>query len=136
MDNVKSSNGKKTLKIAALFLLISCGILSLVLTLRAGQNNHSIVLPLLFIGWVLSPFIMLIIATLIFKRSSVIMQTIIYWLMIVIAPCSLLGLSGVLSPVGTKPAAVFLIVPFISWVIITVVLIIGTLVQRKKAGKR
>ena len=96
-------------------------VVSLGLMFYAGRHQQSIVLILLFTGWVLSPFGALLAASRISWRWAYLTHTILYTiLMLLITIGSLVGYSGVLSPPGTPPAAVFLIVPFTSWVLIII----------------
>jgi len=91
---------------------------SLALTYHAGHNNKSFLLVLMFMAWVLSPFIALLLANFIFKEL-----TLTFYLGIVIALGSLICYSGILNPVGMKPAFRFLMVPLISWALIMIAII-------------
>jgi len=71
---------------------------------------------------VLSPFVALLIAYLKVKRWAVACRFTIYSLIVLLAIGSVIGYSGILSPPGTKNAFVFLIIPFISWLIIAIVI--------------
>jgi hypothetical protein len=88
---------------------------SLVLTIQAGRNNSSILLILLFVFWVLSPFIALSYTNLISRGWPVRHRIALYSIIIIITFSSLFAYSGVLIPPGMKKAAIFLIVPFLSW---------------------
>ncbi len=111
-------------------IVLMCGALaSLGLVLNAGRHTPALLL-ILFIGWVLSPFIALLIAYAISKRWLVIARVTLYSLMLIITIGSLVGYSGVWSPPGTKPAAVFLIVPLSSWVIMVIVIPIVSRLSR------
>ena len=98
---------------------------SLGLVLYNGRNNKSVLLIALFVGWVLSPFIALLITLKVSKRWMDFVRKLLYSLMILIPVSSLLAYSGVLSPAGTKTAFVFLVVPLISWVLIAIFLLIA-----------
>ncbi len=91
------------------------------LMLYTGRHNKSIILILLFTGWVLSPFIALMIANRVFNRWSVFTRNAIYSLMIFISIGSLVSYSGAFNPHGTKPAFVFMIVPLVSWLLLVIV---------------
>jgi hypothetical protein len=116
MENSQSHN---TLQKAALAIAIIGAVASLMLVFYAGRNNNSIILRMLFIGWVLSPFAALIAAN-VSKRLANANTVLLYWLTIVIAILSLVLYSGILSPPGTKLTPFFLFVPLSAWVIITV----------------
>jgi hypothetical protein len=106
----------------ALILLIGGAVGSLYFVLHAGRNNESILLVGLFAIWVLSPFLALIAANTVYRRSSFLTRRVLYALMLIITIGSLIGYTGALSPVGAKPAGVFLIVPFISWLLMAIVI--------------
>jgi hypothetical protein len=117
--------------VALVVLLVGAGG-SLDLTLQAGRNNHSVLLRVLFACWVLSPFIALLVANLISIRWSLLTRRALYFLMLVLTLGSLACYSGALSPPGTKPAFVFLIVPLISWLLLATVLPIAASRSRKR----
>jgi len=115
----------------AVVVVLIGAIISAILTIKAGHKNASVVLPALFLIWVLSPFIMLLVANSKFKRYADSDRVIPYLLMIFLSIGSVIGYTGILSPVGAKAAAVFLIVPLISWV-----LIITGIVMMKIRGRK
>lgn len=98
---------------------------------NSGRNQKSILLIVLFTGWVLSPFIGLFIADMISKRWLSKTRLTIHWLIILIALASLVFYSGALNVPGTKPAFKFLIVPLISWVLI----LLFVPIKRKRANE-
>ena len=104
-------------RISFVVILISAFIL-LAFTLHAGQNNKSFLLVLMFMAWMLSPFIALLFVNFIFKGLAL-----TFYLSIAISLCSLICYSGKLNIVGDKPAFKFLIVPLISWVVIIIAFI-------------
>jgi len=119
------------LRTAAILILLTGAILSAILTLHAGRKNASVILPALFLIWVLSPFMMLLFASYRLKRYSGNRYILYYLGMILLSILSVIANSGVLNPVNTKAAAVFLITPLISWVLI----IIGAaVIKRSKSG--
>ena len=104
---------------------------SLALMFRTGRNNRSVVLIALFFIWVISPFIGVLMANVFAKRWSVLFRVTLYILMIILSLGSLVAYSGVLSPTGVKPAAVFLIVPLISWLLIVSAILMAAVMSRK-----
>jgi hypothetical protein len=104
---------------------------SLSLMLLTGRNNDSVLLLVLFVTWVLSPFIALLVAIVVSKRWSVLTRVTLYSLMFVLTPGSLVSYSGTLSPPGAKPAFVFLVVPLISWLLIAIVIPITASLSRR-----
>jgi hypothetical protein len=124
----RSNNFLRT--ISVLLVLLGAA-LSAILTIIKGHKNTSIILPALFLIWVLSPFIMLLIANANYNRYAGNGRVLQYLLMFFIPIFSVIAYSGIVSPVGAKPAAVFLFVPFISWLLIIAFLII----RSKTTGK-
>ena len=108
---------------------------SLILMFNAGSNQKSILLIVLFTGWVLSPFIALLIADIISKRWLLKPRVTLYFLMLFITLVSLLGYSGALNVPGTKPAFKFLIVPVVLWVLILIIIPITVSRSRRKITK-
>src|SRR5579863_1654226 len=90
---------------------------SFALTLQVGAHNDSVVLTLLFLLWVLSPFIVLIISCVLSKKWAYRARISLYMLTMMISFVTLLFYGGLLSFSGVKPAFVFLVIPFISWIL-------------------
>jgi hypothetical protein len=107
---------------------------SLILMFNAGRNQKSVILIVLFTGWVLSPFIALLIADVISKRWLIKTRVTLYFLTLFITLVSLLSYSEVLNAPGTKPAFKFLIVPVISWVLILIIIPITISISRRKSS--
>jgi len=118
---VRKPNNHNSVRIIALIILFAGAISSLVLMFNAGHNQKSILLILLFTGWVLSPFIGLFIADMISKHWLPKTRLAIYLLIIFITLASLIFYSGALNVSGTKPAFKFLVAPLISWFLILVI---------------
>jgi hypothetical protein len=107
-------------KLAIVLLLI--GVTgAMYFVLHTGHNNRSAVLVGLFVIWVLSPFLALILASIVSRSWSSSTRMILYALMVLVTVGSLVGYAGVFSPAGTKPAAIFLIVPLVSWLLIAII---------------
>jgi len=119
---VKKNLSLRLLQIISLVVLLAGAGISLGLMLHTGRSNRSVLLLILFTAWVLSPFVVLLTANVVAKRWSVLPRRALYGFMLVLTLGSLLSYSGALSPPGTKPAAVFLIVPLISWLLIAIVI--------------
>ena len=113
------------MRTVALVVLLMGVVGSLSLVLYNGRNNKSILLIALFVAWVLSPFIGLLIADKVSKGWTDIARKTLYIIMLVLSMVSLLSYSGVLSPAGTKTAFVFLVTPLISWVVISILVLIA-----------
>ena len=137
-DIYKSTPLKKiitysSLRIIALIVLVVGTAGSLILMFNAGSNQRSILLIILFTGWVLSPFVALLVADVIAKRWLLKTRVTLYFLMLFITLFSLLGYTGALNVPGTKPAFKFLIVPVISWLLILIIIPIAVSRSRRKS---
>ena len=112
-------------------ILIAGAVVSMGLTLQAGSRNKSFILPLMFVSWVLFPFIALLVVNSMSARWPVTVRVILYFLMIFIAIGLLICYSGILSPVGAQPAGVFLIVPLISLLLIAIFIPVSLVISRR-----
>jgi hypothetical protein len=107
----------KFVRAIAFGVLLAGAAISVGLVLHAGRNNQSVLLGLLFVAWVLSPFLALLAANLISRRWPIAPRVTLYTMMVVLPVFSLVFYSGFWSPPGAKPAFVFLIVPLVSWLL-------------------
>ena len=104
---------------------------SLGFLLGAGRRTPPLLL-LLFVFWVMSPFIALAWATLASKRWSVVTRSTLYILTLVLALGSLIVYGAVtMGPFRTRPAPVFLLVPLASLLLTATVVPITALISRK-----
>jgi hypothetical protein len=118
------------LRATALIALVLGALGSLYFVINAGRNNSSILLPALFVIWVLSPFVAFLIANFIFKRWSFLKRKTFYWLMLMVTIGSLFFYSVFNTP-GTKRTFIFLIVPLMSWLLIIIsILVLGRLSRK------
>jgi hypothetical protein len=109
------------------FIVMLIGALaSLGLTFRAGQNNHSLLLIMLFGIWVFTPFMGLVVAYILSNRWSAFTRKVLYLLAMILTFVSLLIYSGIWIPARMKPAFVFLVFPLLSWIILAVVIPLTT----------
>ena len=120
-------------KVAFVVLFVGA-IGSLGLMLNAGRHTPLFLL-VLFVGWVLSPYIMLLLVNIVSKRWPIIIPVTLYWLMIFISVGSLVTYFIILRRHSTKPAFIFLVVPFISWILIGIV-ILATVYRTRKLSKK
>jgi hypothetical protein len=103
---------------------------SIGLMLRAAHPPRLLLVP--FIGWVLSPFVALILADAASKRWSVPTRATLHGVMLILTLGSLAFYGDIVSmPPGSKPAFVFLVVPLGSWLLLTVAVTIAALVSRR-----
>jgi hypothetical protein len=121
----------RLLRFLALFSVIVVAIVSAVYTLRAGSNNKSVLLKILFLGWVLSPFTALVWVELFSKAYLSTAKVRRYFFMLFIALFSAIAYMVKMKLPGSKPAFIFLIVPFVSWILMAVFF----LVTRRKSNK-
>ena len=126
------SRAIRLLRIIAQLVLLGGAVGSLGLMLNPGRHTP-ILLLILFVGWVLSPFMALLATNVISKRWSLISRVTLYCLMLVIAIGSLVGYSGVLSTPDAKPAFIFLMVPLISWLLIAIVIPLAGYLSRRRS---
>ena len=111
-------------------VILSIGaLLSLTKTFQAGRNNSSILLVTLFLIWVLSPFVTLFIANLKATKKPFRIQMIIYIISVVITLGSVMAYTGLWTAPGSKKAFVFLITPFLSWLLMIISFILVSLVH-------
>src|SRR5260370_25286854 len=104
---------------------------SLGFLIGAGRRTPRLLL-LLFVLWVLSRFMALAWANLASKRWSVVTRATLYTVMLVLT----LGSLAIYAAVATgffkvKPAAVFLLVPLVSWLLTATVVPIPALISRR-----
>ena len=114
----------------ALVVVLAGAVGSLRLVLNAGRNTP-VLLLVLFVSWVLSPIMALLVANRVSKRWSVPTCATIYCLMLVVTLGSQVGYSGAFNAPETKPAFIFLVVPLISWLLIVTVIPITRRLSRK-----
>jgi len=124
----------RLLRAIALIAVVAGAVTSLGITLYKGRNNPSALLMILFAGWVLSPFLALLVANVLSQRWSVPTRVTLYILMLIITLGSLLGYGGAFSSPETKNAFVFLVAPLISWILIVTVIPIATSLARRRSS--
>jgi hypothetical protein len=127
----KKKNEYKFSWMACLIVGIAGAILSLYFMFNAGRNQPSALLIILFTLWVFSPFVGLLLLNNISKRWIVSVRETLYWLAIIITILSVAGYSGTFNPFETKTAFMFLVIPFVSWVIIAFSFFIARRVSKK-----
>ena len=110
---------------------------SLGLMLWAGRRNPSRIwfLLVLFAIWVLSPFMALLLANMVSKRWSVLTRATLYGVMLILTLSSLAFYSDVVLRPRPQPAFMFLVVPFGSWLLMTIVVPIAALISRRRSRR-
>ena len=138
----KTSRGKGEdgllglLRTAALIAAVAGAAGSTGLMLRVGHRNNSRMLLLLFGIWVLSPFMSVVLATLVSRRWSVLTRTTLYGGMLVLTAGSLAIYGDVaFGPPRAKPASVFLVVPLASWLVVAVVVAIAAMISGRLSSR-
>ena len=125
------------LRTAAFGAVFTGAIGSVGLMLYAGRHNHSRLLLALFVVWVLSPFVILLFATLVSKRWSVHTRVALYCVALMLTLGSLAIYGDVaLGPGRVKAAAVFVLVPPVSWLLIVVVVPAAARISRRSHSPR
>jgi hypothetical protein len=119
------------LRTVALILVSVGAVGSLYFMFNASRNQNSILLITLFTVWILSPFVGLFLADKFSNRWTVTVRASLYWLMIILTIVSLVAYSGALNTPKTKNAFVFLIIPLISWLLMTMVILTARRLSRK-----
>jgi hypothetical protein len=110
---------------------------SLALMFRAGRHQKSLILFLLFAIWVVSPFVGLVWANLISKRWLPLARVMLYGVTVALAlACSAIYAHVALERTTLKVGFVFLVVPFVSWLLIGVLVSIAFLSSRKASRQR
>src|SRR5882762_1904754 len=98
---------------------------SMALMLYAGRANQHILVTVLFVFWVLAPFVALAWADRMSVRWSVVTRTALQWMTLAIS------LLRVLRPPRTTGAFVFVAVPVASCLLAAIVVAIAALLSRR-----
>ena len=110
-----------TPRLQALTVVIAGATGSIALMLRAGSRQQSVLLIALFTGWVLSPFLALGRAVMVSKAWPARTRAALYGVTILLTLASVAMYGGLIPmPSGSRPAAVFLVVPTLSWVLFAI----------------
>jgi ACR3 family arsenite efflux pump ArsB len=139
----KDSQGKPeagslgVLRATALIALLVGAVGSVGLTLHEGWRKDSPrLLLILFAIWVLSPFVVLVLANIVSKSWSVVTRATLYSVMLVLTPVSLAIYGDVaLGLPRAKTAFVFVVVPPASWLLIATVVAIAALISRGRSRR-
>lgn len=109
---------------------------SLALMLYVGRRNASAFLMVLFAGWVVAPFVGLGAAQTAAKAWPAFSRPALDWLTIAIALVSLALYTDVALRPRAQPAAMFLMVPVVSWVLMAIVIPVAQRISRKRTPGR
>ena len=136
-----SNNGEETgvrsqttLRAIALIVLGAGAIASLGFMFRTGHNERSPLLIAMFTGWVLAPFAELLFAECrLARRWPARTTTKLRYGMIIVPTVSVLYYSGSIPmPEGSRPAAVYLLVPLASLLVIGAGLLVRAVASRRQ----
>jgi len=106
------------------------------LLLSAGRRTPLFLL-VLFVGWVLSPFLALGWAHKVSKRWSALTRATLYWVTVVLALGSLAIYywDPVLRPAGSARAFLFVLVPPASWLLMAIAVPMAALIARRRSRR-
>ena len=103
------------------------------LMLRAGRRTPRLLL-VLFVFWVLSPFVALAWANVVSKRWSVPIRATLYCVTLILTLGSLAIYGGLVSPpTGSASAFVFVAVPPVSWLIMAIAVPLAAWISRRRS---
>jgi hypothetical protein len=123
----QESNTTRLIHRLAVFTVLAGAGGSIGFTLHQGRHNGSLLLILLFAGWVVAPFIALLLINAGTKRWPLFARMTLYGLMVAVTLGSLVLYSGLWSPPKAKAAFVFLLVPLLTWSVMGVILLAAKL---------
>ena len=124
------------LRAAALIAVVVGAVGSIGLVLLVGHRNPSRLLQILFVIWVLSPFVALALADRLSKRWSVPTQATLYSMMLVLTLATLAIYGWIaFGPPRAQPAFCFLMVPPASCLLLAIVITIATLISRRRSRR-
>ena len=110
------------LRQVALIAALAGAVGSVGMTLHAGHRNPSFLLNFIFAIWVLSPFVALVLATVVSKRWSGVTRAALYSVMLVVTLGGLAIYSAfTFGYLRAKTGFIFLVVPAASWLLIAIV---------------
>src|SRR6266508_3813731 len=105
---------------------------SMALMLYAGRGNQHILVTVLFVFWVLAPFVTLAWADRMSVRWSVVTRTTLHWMTLVITVGSLaIYVHRVLRPPRTTGAFVFVAGPVASCLVAAIAVAVAALLSRR-----
>jgi hypothetical protein len=121
------------LRAAALIAVVAGAGGSVGLMLGAGRRSPRLLL-VLFVFWVLSPFVTLAWANVVSKPWSVLTRATLYCVTLVVTLGSLAIYGGLVAPpAGSAPAFVFVVVPPLSWLLIAIAVPLAALISRSRS---
>ena len=130
MASQRRADGAHLGRAVALIAVVTGAWGSVGLMLRAGRRTPRLLL-VLFVIWLLSPFVALLWANMVSKRWSDVTRATLYGVTLVVALSSLAiyGELVVLKPPGSPNAFLFVVVPPASWMFMTIVVPVAALIS-------
>jgi hypothetical protein len=135
----KESHGKRNgdflglLRAVSLIAVSAGAVGSLGLMLRAGRSTPRLLL-VLFVIWVLSPFVGLAWANVVSKTWPVLTRATLYCVTLVVTLVSLAAYGDLVSrPSGSSQAFFFVSVPPSSWLLMAIAVALATLISRRSS---
>ena len=123
------------LRATAVVALAAGTVGSIALMLRTSPNMPALLVVLIGL-WVISPFVLLALCDALAKRWPLLNRPTIHVLALVLAIVSLSVYQSVaFGPPRPKPAALFVLIPPISWLVIATGLGMAALVSRKRRAR-
>jgi hypothetical protein len=124
------------LRAVALVAAVAGAVGSVALMLRAGRNTPRFLL-VLFVIWVLSPFVVLVWANLISPRWSGLTRATLYGVTVVLTLGSLAVYGGLVKrPAGSANAFLFVVTPPVAWALIAITVPLAALISRRQSPRR
>ena len=124
------------LRAAALIAVVIGAAGSFGLLLRAGQHTPRFLLVLMA-GWVLSPFIGLVLANVVSKRWSSLTRATLYGVMLAVTLSSLVFyVDDAMGHRRPQAAFVFVLVPPVSWALSAIAVAVAALISGKRSRRR
>jgi hypothetical protein len=132
-----SGGGMRVLRVVALMATVAGGVGSVAFTVLAGRRTPRLLL-VVFVIWVLSPFVALAWANLRSARWSAATRAALQCvtLVVVLASLAIYGDVIVVAPPGSPNAFKFVVVAPASWLLMAIVVAIAALVSRRLSLRR
>lgn len=125
-----------TLRGVALIVLGAAAAGSIASMLVVGRNSPLFLMVLFFL-WVLSPHAGFMLADRLSKRSAVLSGQTLYWVMLIVALGSVALYADVaLRPPKATPAARFVMVPAVSWLLMAIAFAIAAFAAKRAMPQR
>jgi hypothetical protein len=123
------------LRTTVLIAVVAGAVGSIALTLRAGRATPRLLL-VLFVLWVLAPFVALAWATVVSTRWSAVTRAALYAVALFVTLGSLAVYGDLIKrPAGTANAFVFVVVPPVSGLLLAIVGAIAALIARRQSRR-